>query len=478
VTLATRTPTAPQAPAPYEPGAYYDEALRPDGRPRPVYERLLGELAELDLGALTEKIARDARMQHVTFGGGSDAQGFHVDPVPRLFERAEWNRLRDGLRQRARALGEFLADVYGERRIVAAGLVPARVVDSAEHFEPWMLGVESPGGRAPVVGFDVVRGADGKLRVLEDNLRTPSGFTYALAARRLVDAHRPRAALLPRAEIEGCFDQLGEALRAAAPDGHGDPSVVLLSDGPENSAWYEHVTIARRLAIPIVGARDLRPRDGRLHVVLPSGRLREVQVVYRRTDEDRLSDERGRPTWIADALLEPVRHGTLAVVNGLGNGVADDKLVHAYVEDMVRFYLGEEPLVESVRTYDLGRPEYRTRALGRLGALVVKPRGGYGGHGVVICSHCSRAERDVAAASIRDAPDRFVAQETIALSRHPTVIDGRLEPRHVDLRAFAIGTGPDITVVPGGLTRVALDRGSLLVNTSQNGGGKDTWVVG
>jgi uncharacterized circularly permuted ATP-grasp superfamily protein len=478
VTPATGTPAAAPTLAAYDPTAFYDEAVQPDGRPRPGYGRILEALAELDLHALSDAIARDPRARRVTFASVTGPQRFHVDPVPRVFERREWNRLRDGLCQRARALGEFLTDVYGERRIVAAGVMPARVVDGAEHFEPWMLGVESPGGPAPVVGFDVVRGADGRLKVLEDNLRTPSGFTYALAARRIVDAHLPTAARLPRADIDACFDRLGDALRAAAPDGGGDPSIVLLSDGPANSAWYEHVTIARRLAIPVVQPSDLRPRGGSLYAALPSGRLREVQVVYRRTDEDRLSDVRSSGTWVADALLGPIRNGRLGVVNACGNGVADDKLVHAYVEDMVRFYLGEEPLVESVRTYDLGRREYRTRALGRLGALVVKPRAGYGGHGVVIGSQCTRIERDAAAAAIRETPERFVAQETVPLSRHPTVVDGKLVPRHVDLRAFAFGTGPDITVVPGGLTRVALEPGSLLVNSSQNGGGKDTWVVG
>jgi uncharacterized circularly permuted ATP-grasp superfamily protein len=237
----------------------------------------------------------------------------------------------------------------------------------------------------------VVRGSDGRLRVLEDNLRTPSGFAYAVAARRVTDAHLPGGCRMPRASFDPGFGRLAAALRAAAPDGRGDPSVVLLSDGPSNSAWFEHVTISRRLAIPIVGPHDLRPRGGRLWVRLPSGRLREVHVVYRRTDEDQLREPDGRTTWLADTLFDPVRRGSCAVVNAFGNGVADDKLVHAYVEDMVRFYLGEEPLVESVRTYDLGRPEYLTRALGRLGALVVKPRAGLASSASVPPRHSVRA---------------------------------------------------------------------------------------
>jgi uncharacterized circularly permuted ATP-grasp superfamily protein len=474
MTLATPT----QAPPLYDPAGFYDEALERDGRPRPAYASLLDELAPLDLRGLSGAVARDPRGRAVTFGGSGDPQRFHVDPVPRIVERAEWERLARGLEQRARALGAFLTDVYGPRRIVRAGVVPERVVTGAEHYEPAMAGVATPGGPAPVVGFDVVRGGDGRLRVLEDNLRTPSGFAYAIAARRVTDAHLPAGCRMPRASIDPCFGRLAAALRSAAPDGRGDPSVVLLSDGPSNSAWYEHVTIGRRLAIPIVAPQDLRPRGGRLYVALPSGRLREVHVVYRRTDEDQLREPDGRTTWLAETLFDPVRRGSCAVVNAFGNGIADDKLVHAYVEDMVRFYLGEEPLVESVRTYDLGRSEHLTRALGRLGALVVKPRAGHGGQGVVIGSRCTREEREGAAAAITARPDRFVAQETVALSRHPTVCGGRLAPRHVDLRAFAFVSGGDVTLMPGGLTRVALGEGDLIVNSSRNGGGKDTWVVG
>jgi uncharacterized circularly permuted ATP-grasp superfamily protein len=472
MTLATPT----QAPPLYDPAGFYDEALEPDGRARPAYAPLLDELRSLDLRDLSDAMTRHERARKVTFGDG--APRFHVDPVPRIVGRTEWDRLARGLEQRARALGAFLTDVYGARRIVRAGVVPERVVTSAEHYEPAMAGVPTPGGPAPVIGFDVVRGSDGRLRVLEDNLRTPSGFAYAVAARKVTDTHLPAECRMPRASIDPGFGRLAAALRSAAPDGRGDPSVVLLSDGPSNSAWYEHVTISRRLAIPIVGPQDLRPRGGRLFVRLPSGRMREVHVVYRRTDVDLLREPDGRTTWLAETLFDPVRRGSCAVVNAFGNGVADDKLVHAYVEDMVRFYLGEEPLVDSVRTYDLGRPEYLTRALGRIGALVVKPRAGHGGRGVVIGSRCSREQRERAATAIRARPERFVAQETVALSRHPTVCRGRLAPRHVDLRAFAFGSGGDVTLLPGGLTRVALDEGELMVNSSTGGGGKDTWVVG
>ncbi|MEA2397674.1 MAG: hypothetical protein QOK25_1230 [Thermoleophilaceae bacterium] len=477
--MTTTAQSAPLAAATgaYDPTGFHDEAHDAHGRPRPEYARLLAELAEVDLGSLASRIAGQAADRGVTFRLDGQPRRFQIDPVPRLVQAAEWAWLRSGLKQRKRALDAFIADVYGQQDIVRAGVVPARAVDGAEHFEPWMTGVEVAGGHAPVAGFDVVRGADGKLRVLEDNLRTPSGVAYAVAARRVVDAHLPPGAQQPKLPLDPCFDALADALRAAAPDGAGDPSVALLSDGPSNGAWYEHQTVARRLGIPIVRPSQLCQRSGGVHITLPSGRLREVQVLYRRTDEDRLRDEHGQPTWLSELLLEPVRNGRLSVVNAFGTGVADDKLLHAYVEDMVRFYLGEEPLVESVRTYDLGEAHCRTRVLGRLGAMVVKPRAGYGGQGIVIGPHASPQERELAARQVRVEPDRFVAQETVKLSRHPTVCEGRLEPRHVDLRVFAIGSGSGTALSPAALTRVALDRGSLVVNTSAAGGGKDTWVL-
>src|SRR4051794_18557650 len=229
---------------------------------------------------------------------------------------------------------------------------------------------------------------------------------------------------------------------------------------------------------PARHAGDLRLNGGRLCMVLPSGRSRQIDVVYRRTDEDRMRDARGRPTWLADMLLEPMQRGYLGFVNAPGTGVADDKLVHAYVEDMIRFYLGEEPLIESVKTYDLTRSDTLTKVLGRLSGLVIKPRSGHGGNGVFIGAHATSSERATVAAALRAAPHTYVAQETIRLSRLPTVVDGQIEPRHVDLRVFTLGTGRRTTVLPAPLTRVALRRGSLIVNSSQGGGAKDTWIVG
>jgi carboxylate-amine ligase len=302
--------------------------------------------------------------------------------------------------------------------------------------------------------------------VLEDNLMTPSGFAYAVAARRAVvgaldppDDARP----LP---LEPFVDMLAGTLRSAAPDGR-DPSIVVLTDGPDNSAAWEHAWAAEALGVPLVTPDELSISGDRL--------MRDrvpVDVVYRRTDADRVETEVGA------LLMGPLRAGTLGLVNGFGTGVADDKLAHAYVEEMIRFHLGEEPLLRSVETLDLGRSEHLERALDELDELVIKPRRGHGGIGVVVCPHATRADVDAIRAAVRAAPEDYVAQPLVAISLHPTVIDGALHPRHVDLRPFVFlrATG-EAQVMPGGLTRVAFGEGAMVVNSTQNGGAKDTWVV-
>jgi carboxylate-amine ligase len=450
----------------YSPGeAFYDEALLPGGAPRPTYAELFRRMSEIGAGELADRVAAGAVATGVAFGGERDPRPFHVDPVPRVFGAEEWERLAAGLVQRVRALDSFVADVYGDRAIVDAGVVPAGVIESCDHLEPRLAELPAPATRIGVAGLDVVRGADGVLRVLEDNVRTPSGTAYMTAARDSVAAALPELSGARR-PLDDAFRALGRALSV------GEASVVLLSDGPSNSAWYEHRRIADEVGLPLVTLADLRTAGGRLHA---NGR--PVDVVYRRTDEDRLTDERGELTSVGAALYEPLRAGTLTCVNGFGTGVADDKLVHAYVEAMVGFYLEEEPLLASVHTYDLGDPDCLAEVLDRLGELVLKPRTGHGGHGVVVGAHANVADLREVAQAIRRDPHDYVAQETIMLSRHPTVIDGRLEPRHVDLRPFVFLTADDATVAPGGLTRVALERGALVVNSSQRGGGKDTWVL-
>jgi uncharacterized circularly permuted ATP-grasp superfamily protein len=402
------------------------------------------------------------RERGVTFSAVNGDAEFLVDPVPRVIAAGEWETLERGLAQRVIALNRFLADGYGARDIVAAGVMEERVIETAERYEPALRGSRAPGGVwIGVAGLDVVRDPSGELLVLEDNVTTPSGIGYAVAAREAVLAaleppQRPRP-----------LDEAAELLRGAlhAVARVGQPRCVVLTDGPGNSAHWEHRWAAEQLGIALVEPRDLALRGDRLH---HGGR--PVDVVYRRTDADALDTDVGR-------LLRPAL-GTLGLVNAFGSGLADDKLVHAYVEDMVRFYLGEEPLLRSVPTYDLARPEHRERALDEAAELVFKPRDGYGGAGVVIGPHADPEAVEEIRRRVRADPGAYVAQPLVPLSRHPTVIDGVLAPRHVDLRPFVFTAGPDAArVLPGGLTRVAFDEGALVVNSTQNGGAKDTWIV-
>jgi uncharacterized circularly permuted ATP-grasp superfamily protein len=455
-----------------------DEAFTPAGDVRPAYRDVLAALGRVDLDELARSVADAAEREGMVFRSQVGDERFRLDPVPRIFERAEWDALAAGVGQRVRALNAFLADAYGERRIVEAGRVPRRVIEGAVFFESDACDVQVPGGvYIGVAGLDVVRTASGELRVLEDNVRTPSGSAYSEGARGIVDDAFP-GELPERIDQPGLGELLGETLRACAPDGSDDPVIVLLSDGPSNSAWWEHRQLARAIGVPIVAAGDLETRAGRLAARLdPDGRPVPVDVVYRRTDEDRLRDERGEPTWLAELLLEPCRRGEVACVNAFGTGIADDKLVHAYVEEMVRFYLGEEPQIRSVRTHDPGEPSVREAILERMDDLVVKPRDGSGGDGVVVCTHAREADVQRATEMIRTQPEHHVAQETVVFSTHPTVVDGALAPRHVDLRPFVFATPEGARALPGGLTRVAFDEGALVVNSTQNGGGKATWVL-
>ncbi len=459
--------------AAYDPEGYWDEAFAGRDEPREHYAPVLEAFAAEDPAARRSAVLDEVQARGAVFGGAGGVTPFLLDPVPRLLTAAEWALLERGITQRVKALNAFLADVYGPRAIIADGLVPERVVEEADHFEPALAGVEPRHGAwTTVAGLDLVRGADGGFAVLEDNLRTPSGLAYALVAREAVAPGLPGE---PRDIAGPAAALLGEALRAAAPEGVDEPLVVLFTDGEANSAHWEHVTLGRLLDIPLVTLADLEHRAGALHARLPDG-PRRVDVVYRRTDEDRLTAERGALTAVGEALLEPWRAGRVGVANAFGTGVADDKLAHAYVEAAIRFYLGEEPVLPSVPTYDLSEPTALQAALERLDELVLKPRSGYGGEGVLIGPLAGDDELRRARESVLAAPASFIAQETVALSRHPTVVGDALEPRHVDLRPLAF-SGARAAVLPGGLTRVAFGAGAMVVNSSQNGGGKDTWVM-
>jgi uncharacterized circularly permuted ATP-grasp superfamily protein len=453
----------------------FDEAYRADGQPRPHYEPLLGALDRADLLALRDAAQRAVDAEGTSFG----PEPFRIDPVPRLFTADVWDGLAAGLEQRARALNAFVVDAYGPQAIVAAGAVPETLVEHAPGYEPELQGRLAPQA-APiaVAGLDIVRDEDGTLRVLEDNCRAPSGYCYAAATRRAVIASLKYDGPRPRELGRVLGELLRGVVRDAAPAGGGDPFAVVISDGPGTATGWEHEQIARLTGARLVTLDDLRLRDGWLLARGSGGRTRRVDVVYRRSDEDSLRGEDGSPTALAALVRKPWLDGRLGIVNAFGTGVADDKLAHAYVPEMVRFYLGEEPLLASVATLDLGRSETVAEVLDDLRAYVIKPRGGAGGRGVVVCAHADDETLERVRDDLRHAPQAFIAQRTVRLSEHPTISDaGRLEPRHVDLRPF-IFSGPGWTrALPGGLTRVALEAGTLVVNSSQHGGGKDTWIL-
>jgi uncharacterized circularly permuted ATP-grasp superfamily protein len=381
--------------------------------------------------------------------------------------------LQRGIAQRVRALEAFLADVYGDQRTLEEGLVPRRAVEESPHYEPGMRG-------APVVrwigfmGLDVVRSPDGRFAVIEDQVRMPSGLAYAVAAR---EALRDLLPLLPpQADLSGAYGELASVLREAAPPrAPAEPRMVLLCEGPESAAWWEHDLLARELDAPAVTLDDLERRGERLLAWI-DGRPREVDVVYQRTDEDRFTGPDGRLTAVGEALLEPCRAGTVACVNAPGSGVADDKVVHAHVDRLVRELLGEEPLLPSVASFGLGEEKDRQEALERLESLVIKPRGEMGGEDVVLWRDAGEDTRRATRTAIEREPAGWVAQELVTLSVHPTVCGSALEPRHVDLRPYTLASSRGV-VVAGALSRVALEKGSMLVNSGKGGGAKDTWLT-
>ncbi|MFY9264857.1 MAG: circularly permuted type 2 ATP-grasp protein [Solirubrobacterales bacterium] len=447
---------------------------------RARYAAIVDQFSVLDPAALSAGAQQFVDSEGVAFATDTGAKPFVVDPFPRVITAAEWHRLSAAVAQRVTALNCFVHDVYGERRIVDAGIVPWPVIASAEYFEPDLVGATPPGGLfTNIAGLDLVRGGDGELRVLEDNVRSPSGLTFSLAARRMSDAILPFAGDEPKLAVDGSaiFGALSEALRAADPIGNGDPAIALVSDGPGSAAWYEHKRVAKALDLYLFSLDQIERHGEAVYGRDSDGLLKPIDVIYRRTDLDTLRTPRGALTRFGELLLDPIRNGTVASVNAFGSGIADDKLIHAYVEAMIRFYLGEEPSIESVKTYDPSDAETRAMLESRIGELVIKPRGGLGGSGVTIGPQATRDELDTALERIAREPNRWVAQETIALSTHPTVAENCWQPRHIDLRPYAIHLADGVRTLPACLTRVALERGGLIVNSSRNGGAKDTWIT-
>ncbi|MBA3867260.1 MAG: circularly permuted type 2 ATP-grasp protein [Solirubrobacterales bacterium] len=451
---------------------HYDEAFAPTGVPRTPYADVFDALARQDLVVLRERVRSDAASLGLSFGPG---QAMVVDPVPRVIDAEEWEPLEAGLLQRAKALNAFLADTYGGQRIFDAGVVPRRLLETSLGYEPRMQGLLDPAvPAATVAGLDLIRDEGGELLVLEDNLRMPSGSSYSLGVREAVEPAL-EAEVQPR-KLEGYVEMLGAAIRAAAPDGGSDPAAAIVSDGPESGAWYEHRRLGRELDVPVVTMNQLEVNKGRLYYRHSRERT-QIDVIYRRLDEDRLSAADGSLTGLGELLMPALESGRLCCVNAFGTGIADDKLAHAYAERMVRFYLGEEPLLRSVPSFDLSDEMVRKEAMERLDELVLKPRDGFGGHGVTIMSRATSAQRRRAIGVLRRGPEHFIAQDTVQLSSHPTVCGGRLRPRRVDLRPFIVSAPAGAGAMPGGLTRYARGAGEMIVNSSRGGGCKDTWVL-
>jgi len=465
----------------------YDEMLDASGEPREHCRQYYRWLCDQSAEHLASKRAEADALFHrvgITFAVYGENEGTErlipFDIVPRIMPAAEWARLEQGLKQRVHALNAFIADIYHEQRILRAGRIPPEQILCNPQYRPEMQGVNLPGGiYAHISGIDIVRDRDGRFCVLEDNLRVPSGVSYMLENRKMMMRLFPELFASDAIEpVEHYPDVLHENLKSVAPAGVTDPTVVLLTPGAYNSAYFEHAFLAQQMGIELVEGQDLFVRDAVLYMRTTQGPER-VDVVYRRLDDDFLDPLSFRPesTLGVPGLLTAYRAGHVTIANAIGTGVADDKSVYPYVPEMVRFYLGEEPLLANVPTWVLRRPEDRAYALAHLGELVVKEVHGAGGYGMLIGPAASSAQIEEFRARITAHPERYIAQPTLALSTSPTLVAAGLAPRHIDLRPFVL-SGREITVVPGGLTRVALRDGSLVVNSSQGGGTKDTWVLG
>jgi len=463
----------------------YDEMFLPDGEPRAHCQRLwdaLDNFSEEQLTSIQERVTRSFSSEGITFTvyGDDEAEEriIPVDCIPRLLPKAEWDFLDAGLTQRLQTLNLFLQDVYSDARIIADGVIPAEVVYDCPQYRPEMRGFTPPQGTwVAVCGTDVVRTNDG-FRILEDNLRVPSGVSYMIANRKATKTSLRRLYRDSRVqEVESYGRLLQQTLLELAPDGREHPRLALLTPGVYNSAFYEHMFLSREIGAELVEGRDLLVRDGFLYMRTTTG-LQRIDVLYRRVDDDFLDPAVFRSDSVlgVPGLMDAYRAGNVALANAPGTGVADDKSVYAYVPDMVRYYLHEEPLLQNVETYLCRNPEGLEYTLDNLDKLVVKRVGESGGYGMLIGIHATPEERDEYAQQIRANPDDFISQPTLDLSRSPCLIEGNFEPRHVDLRPFILH-GRTTRIVPGAFCRVALRRGSLVVNSSQGGGGKDVWVL-
>jgi uncharacterized circularly permuted ATP-grasp superfamily protein len=470
--------------APVAPVTPFDEMIDSDGTPRAAHAAVMETLTAIGASGLEVRARqRDAYLDRhgITFTLGERERPLPMDLVPRLLMSAEWQRIEAGVIQRLRALEAFLADVYGPGRVLADGLIPRRLVTSSTHFHREAWGISTPNDvRIHVSGIDLIRDEAGEFRVLEDNLRNPSGVSYVLENRRTLAHVLPEVFAEHRVRpVNEYPERLLDALKAAAPREVSRPTVVVLTPGVHNSAHYEHTFLARHMGVELVEGRDLYCRDNTVYMRTTSG-PEPVHVIYRRIDDEFLDPVHLRPDSVLGipGVINAARAGRVTIANAIGNGVADDKAIYPYVPKLIRYYLGEEPILPNVETFDLSDPDQREYVLARLDRMVVKPSDASGGYGLVMGPSATDEELAQAARDVTARPREYIAQPVVTFSTCPTVVDdGRLAPRHVDLRPFAVNDGRNVYVLPGGLSRVALPEGSLVVNSSQGGGSKDTWVI-
>ena len=461
----------------------FDEMFDAQGNIRGPYKGIYAELAPSDaseLEARSDALGRAFIDQGITFSLSGQERPFPLDLVPRVISAAEWTRLEKGIKQRVKAMEMYLDDIYGDQEILRDGVIPRRLITSCEHFYREAAGIVPPNGvRIHVAGIDLIRDSQGTFRVLEDNLRCPSGVSYVMENRRTMARVFPDLFATHRVRAVGDYSShLLRALRNSAATNEADPTVVVLTPGVYNSAYFEHSLLARQMGVELVEGRDLFCRDNTVYMRTTEGE-RQVDVVYRRIDDDFLDPMHFRPDSVLGVagILNAARAGNVVISSAVGNGVGDDKLVYTYVPTIIEYYLGEKPTLANVDTFRCWLDDECEEVLDRIDELVIKPVEGSGGYGIVFGPDASEKELAVISKKVRTDPRGWIAQPVMQLSTVPTQIDNSLAPRHVDLRPFAVNDGDDVWVLPGGLTRVALPEGSLVVNSSQGGGSKDTWVL-
>ncbi len=472
----------------YRAAGLHDELIGPGGGARAAGRALIRHLSELgcaEIGVRQQAAELAIKVMGVTFTvyheqGGSIDRAWPLDIIPRIISAKEWKRIAAGLRQRVAALNNFIDDVYHAQRIVKDGVFPLEIIASSRNFRPNCVGVNPPQGVwAHICGTDLVRDKDGTVYVLEDNLRVPSGVSYMIENRQVVKRVLPE--LFESGSILAVDDYpaaLHEMLASLAPRRQGLPEIVVLTPGIYNSAYFEHSYLARQMGCELVEGRDLAVHEDDCVYMQTIHGWRRVDVIYRRIDDDFIDPEsfRADSSLGVPGLMRAWAKGNVALANAPGAGVADDKLVYTYVPDMIRYYLDEDPILPNVPSWRCAQPKDLEHVLQNLEALVVKPVDGSGGYGMLMGPKSSQRERNQFATQLKAAPRNFIAQPVITLSTVPTFVNERIEPRHVDLRPFIL-SGPSTYVTTGGLTRVALPEGSLVVNSSQGGGSKDTWIV-